>query len=225
MFRSIRVRCSRPAAMLSVRCGRVRITLSFWFLATVTLFLLLDRSGYACFALLAVFVHEAGHLIALCCLGKAPAALCFSAEGICLFENKKPLAPLFEAVVLLSGSGANFLSALWLWYGVGSERAVHIAALHVLLGVFNLLPAASLDGGKLLSLCLSRFLLPDAVYRITAFFSAVTVLLLLTGGIYLTVRAHNLSLLWTCLILLVLRLTAKMTATDDMACNSNPDRL
>ncbi len=194
--------------------------MSFWFLAVVTLFLLWDNSGFGCYALSAVFLHESGHLLALFAMKTAPRALSFSAEGICLLESTKPLSTPKQALVLVSGSGVNFLCCLCFLL-MKSDTALQIAALHGVLGIFNLLPMNSLDGGKLLALTLSRFCSPYLCQRILAVTSFVCAVTLLCFGGYLLFTTKNISLLFTGIALAVIKLTEKQNSS----CNSMENRL
>ena len=76
---------------------------------------------------------------------------------------------------------------------------------HLALGVFNLLPVMSLDGGHLLYLFLSRHYQPRTCERVLRITTFVLVLPLFAAGIYLLFRSsYNYSLLAISLYLLAI---------------------
>ena len=145
--------------MLRFKLFGVFIEVDFWFVALVTFFLLTDQTGVSVFALLACFIHELGHLIMFFAVGYTPKALVFELTGIRLVKPEQALTPWRDVLVQIAGSATNLLVFFLL---SGTLNAVSIwsifAAIHLLLGIFNLFPLKSLDGGKLLFLfCLRLF--------------------------------------------------------------------
>ena len=111
-------------------------------------------------------------------------------------------APSVKADVLITmgGVAVNFLFALLL-YPVGTKFALP----HLALGVFNLLPVMSLDGGHLLKIMMDKRFSP----RITAITLKVTtfvvLLPLMTAGLYVLLNSgYNYSLLIISIYLIVL---------------------
>ena len=77
------------------------------------------------------------------------------------------VALLSASVVLLAGSAVNlvfFGAAAWL--SGSPERAGAFAAVHLVLGIVNLLPLSALDGGKILRLLLEQVVPLRAAERI-----------------------------------------------------------
>lgn len=98
--------------------------------------------------LLCSLMHEFGHMAAMHAFGMRPESLTFCACGISLSENALNCSKPARAVILLSGCGVNFISA-----GVSVLLGFRgmFAAVHIILGVFNLLPFRYFDGGRLYS--------------------------------------------------------------------------
>lgn len=130
-------------AELCVRGVRFRI--SFGFL-TVLAVLCLSGQNFSLY-FLACLVHELGHLFCMALLGVRPACITFGAGGILITPRRDRLLPLQkELLILLSGAAVNFLlSALFRQISLTGAAAVQF-----LVGVWNLLPASSLDGGAVL---------------------------------------------------------------------------
>lgn len=128
------------------------------FVALVTVFLIIDKSGVAVIGLITCIIHELGHVCMFCAVGLTPLELHFELTGMRLV---KPLATLSypkEVLVQLAGSGTNLLVFFLLCGTIDSITPRSIFAVtHLILGVFNLLPLKSFDGGKLLELTLLRF--------------------------------------------------------------------
>lgn len=139
--------------MLELRIGHTTIELRFLFLAMLTLCLLLDETGIAVMGLLAGTMHECGHLIAVLLTGFSQKRIAFEMTGIRMEHPLSRLTNRKEAVVLLAGSMVNFIM-LPVCFFMGWQA---FGAAHLVLGVMNLMPFQGLDGGKLLSLLLTRF--------------------------------------------------------------------
>lgn len=132
--------------------------------------------------IIACGMHELGHIIALLSLGIRPKMLSFDMIGIKLVNPGCILSPKKELFVLLSGSGLNLLVFFLLSDKPLSSQSL-FALIHLLLGVYNLLPLKSFDGGKILNLILSGFLSQRAVYIIcnTVDFIFIILMLLFCG--------------------------------------------
>lgn len=195
--------------MLQFHVFGMRVTIDFLFVALVTIFLLTDRTGISVIALLACLIHELGHLVMFALVGYTPKALSFELMGIRLSKPEQELSPGKEALVQLAGSATNFLVFFLL---VGTLDQITYASLfavtHLLLGIFNLLPLKSLDGGKLLELfCLKCFgertadiaataadLLTTAVLLALSVYMVVTgsksmTLMVFSGGLFVSLAA------------------------------------
>lgn len=145
--------------MIKLKLCGILVTIDFFFVAAVTLFLLTDKTGYSIMGFTACLMHEAGHIVAFLAVGAKPQTLAFEVTGIRLQEPAYSLSRWRMTIVLLAGSGVNFLVFLILsrnMQGDISQLGV-LAATHLLVGAFNLLPLKGFDGGKLMRLFLSLF--------------------------------------------------------------------
>jgi Zn-dependent protease len=143
--------------------------LSFLFPLGVAAFLLLrEPLGYALFLLAAVILHEAGHLLAFFLLGEPPPSLSGRAGGLLLSPRGEMLSYRRELLVASAGPLFNLLAAVALipalQGGAQREASFCFFALNLLSALFNLLPIAGFDGGRVF-FCLSAMLLPPRAAR------------------------------------------------------------
>lgn len=145
---------------MTFRWGTTRVRLSFYFFLAVSLFLLWEPSGLAGLFFVGVAIHECGHLavIALFRLPVAQVTLTPLEVGLKLEESPR-LTTGRQFLLTLAGSCANLLAA-----GVfalpGTQPALQLSAINLVLGFFHLLPLSGLDGGTALTLGLTRLLGP-----------------------------------------------------------------
>jgi stage IV sporulation protein FB len=108
-------------------------------------------------------------------------------------------------LIIFFGPAANFICflLLYLLYLLGIETLLPLAAANLSVGLFNLLPVMSLDGGQLLYLHLCRKHTPERsaqlVYRTTFLILLPTSAL---GFLVLFHSHYNFSLLFVCAYLI-----------------------
>lgn len=149
--------------------------------------------------LLAVCIHEVGHLLAARCVGVRLDRLRPTATGLRLLPSRGGF-PSYraEATVALGGPLANLLSAPLL----ALLCPVALAHVSLYLAILNLLPIRSFDGGRALIcfLCGRHAWLPDRAERAVAVLSVLVLLLFWTIAVYLLLRQGSaLSLYLFCL--------------------------
>ena len=178
--------------MLEWRVGGVRCRVSLLFPALVTGLLLRQPDGLTLSCLLASVVHEGGHLAAMVALGCPPTACTLGAFGARLEMGRDRLTGYGRNILVsLAGPAVNALAALVLWR-CGRAQA---AAVHALLGAFNLLPAAALDGGQILRCLLGllgRERHAELILRLT---SAAVLLPLAATAAYTALHGGNTTML------------------------------
>lgn len=139
--------------------GRVRVGAGFWALLGAAVLVSPVETVLA--VLLAAACHELGHLLLLRLFGVRTELLSLSALGA---ELRAPgldtLSYGRELAVTLAGPAVNLLCALLLGAaarGLDAPALYLHAGAHVLLGAFNLLPCAPLDGARALYLAAAYF--------------------------------------------------------------------
>ena len=175
---------------------RISCSGGFWILLGV-LMLALSFRVLLWFAL-ACLVHELGHAGAIRLLGGRTDGLTLTGFGAVLRPRRRRLFSYREeCIVALAGPAASFLLALLAaaWGKRFGGDAYLLAGLSLALAVFNLIPAAPLDGGRALGALLTRLLGPDRGER-----ACRTVTVVLGGclgvlGLWVLVRGGSFTLL------------------------------
>lgn len=185
------------------------ITVDFLFFFMVTLMLLYNSTAtlvVVCLSLL----HEAGHIGALLLLGGRIRTLRLSAFGMVMVPESDVLSLKQEALFVVAGPLVNLAITLLL---APFETALltQIAALSLLLGLFNLLPISMLDGGKALWYFLQLYYKESTVTRVVRVLSIVTLCLVAALGGWLLCQNHqNFSVLLIVVYLSVLLINKPM---------------
>lgn len=143
--------------------------------------------------------HELGHVAAISLLGGQVAGFHLTGVGAVLCPRR---ARLFsyreEGLVALAGPAASLLLALlaaaWGRQG-GGENAYLLTGLSLALGLFNLLPAGPLDGGRILRAFLSHRVGPDAGERVSRVLTVVLACALALPGWWVLRTNGNFTLL------------------------------
>lgn len=127
------------------------VHISVPFLCGLILFLLLDRTGLGGQMVLAALVHELGHLIAMAALGEQPQSISFGGFGVRMERRPGTRIP-YQKEIWIYGAGpaVNLLAALLFFFDP------KICRVHLILGIFNLLPMGVLDGGQILRCVLQQ---------------------------------------------------------------------
>ena len=159
---------------MTFRIHNTVLTLRFGFFAVLAVLLTLDGGVHVLPALLAVAVHETGHILAAKLCGMQIKSVTFGALGIHMAGETASVGDFRRAVVSLAGPFANLLSFLLL---LPLPRAY--SAVQLTLFAFHVLPAVPLDGGTALY-CLLRGTFSEKTAERTITVSSV--LLALTLG-------------------------------------------
>ena len=182
---------------MSFRLGELRAYLGYEVVAAVCAALLLDREDrfVCCFA--AAAAHELGHIIMMRLYSVRVRGISVRLFDV-LIEADSPPSFRADCWITLGGALMNLiLAAVCISFG-GFFGTANLA-----MGCFNLMPVISLDGGRLLTLILTRRLsqrAADIILRISSF---LILLPLLTAGVYVLFRSgYNYSLLLLSLYLL-----------------------
>ena len=189
---------------MKLRIADLSICFGYEVIAAMTAVLILDRENrvICCFA--AALLHELGHIVMMRLCRVKVRGLRLRLFDV-LIEADEPADLCADAWITSGGVLVNVLCA-----AIFCPFSLKVGLPHLALGIFNLLPVISLDGGRLLSICLSRRFSPhvtDTVLRVTTF---LFLLPLMTAGIYLLFQSgYNYSLLLISLYLLAVLLLKK----------------
>lgn len=123
------------------------------------------------YTLLALFLHETGHLLFLMLFRKTPRQFSLTPFGA-LMETppEGTLSPLQSFFIALGGPLFSFLGCAFCLLGFRQaflplQFSLSFFRTNLLLFLFNLLPCLPLDGGRMLQAVLSRFLPGNSVQK------------------------------------------------------------
>lgn len=156
----------------------------------LALFVLLASPLLLTAVLLAAAFHEWGHYAVLRRFGGQVTHLRLSAFGAEMdVGNTSRLSYGAEMLTVLAGPAVNLALAVLLGgLGYWWETACVFAGANLVLGVFNLLPAPPLDGGRLLWLMVAWLTEPFTADRVVAAVGLMTSGAVAAAGILLTCR-------------------------------------
>ena len=155
------------------------------FIPPVSLFLSLllsEPPPMLLMALSAVCLHEGGHILVFSFLMHETPVLSLDVLGMRLL-SQRPMHRREEALVALGGPLANLLVGL-LFLRLGTPFFLSFGITQLLFGFFNLLPMASSDGERLLSLLLYARLSVRHAEGILLFVSVFTLAFLALLSLY-----------------------------------------
>lgn len=169
------------------------VACSLSFLAVGVFLLTSARRSWLLLFWLAAILHELGHLVALRLLRGRVEALRFRLSGAEICYRGTGISYGGEVLLALAGPGMNLLWAAVLalasrWYP--EDLLYRFIGCHLVLALFNLLPALPLDGGRVLQSALeARFPLEGECYARRISFAVGAVLFLL--GLYVLLQKGN----------------------------------
>lgn len=178
----------------------VRIEVRFSFFAALTLFSLTDKTGLAELSILVCLLHEGCHLAAFFLLRLPLKSVVFEASGIRIVRSGIFISGLSEVIIQLAGSFGNFVFGGIFLSALGKNA---FSFLNFAVGIFNLLPMKTLDGGKLLKLFLSAFFREGTAEKIAVFIDGIFLFaFILSAALMIINRRANVTLLIFVLYLL-----------------------
>ncbi len=194
---------------MNFRIGKLRLQLSFPLVALMTAVIVFDTTMSVIVCFIAAIIHESGHLIALKHYHSFPKEIKLTLFDIAIIDSKKNIRNIAqELVVVLSGVAVNFLFAavfyiLFQLFKIEFLKTLYLS--NLALGIFNILPVYSLDGGQAIFLILSsRF----SIHFSSVFLDILSFIILVPvacmGFIILLRSKYNFTLLITAMYLMAI---------------------
>ena len=170
-----------------MRMGRLHSTGGFWIL--VGALLLAAPLSLMGWALLACAIHELGHYLAIRALGGEVEVLRLTGLGAVMVPRGM-FGYREECLIALAGPAASLALAL-----LSAPVEETLAGVSLVLGLFNLLPLAPLDGGRVLRGQVCRWFGPDTGERISAWVTRFFALALSGAGVWVMLQGGSFTLL------------------------------
>lgn len=178
----------------------IKIEISFLFICLISSFIIIESSNVLVWGLSSALLHELGHILVMILVGHKPSKITFNVFDIDIKDNSRNNRDYKEDIfILLGGPTANFLivAVLWVLYvNCKNEDILILITENLFLGIFNIMPIESLDGGQILYIYLSNKLQQDKAIMVLELISFLVLLPLAALGFYiLLVSKYNYSLL------------------------------
>ncbi len=185
----------------------VSIYISYTLLCVTAVFIITESfTSFLC-CLSAVIIHESGHLIAMHRFNCMPKKIKISLFEISIISSgRQQLPPRQNKIIIFFGPFANFICFIlfYLLYLFCSSVFKPLAYSNLCVGLFNLLPVMSLDGGQLLYLMLTGRVSDKSAEKCV---NIITFLILFPlaalGFLVLFNSKYNFSLLFVCLYIVL----------------------
>ncbi|MEG2813570.1 MAG: hypothetical protein RSA79_03120 [Oscillospiraceae bacterium] len=200
--------------MIEFKLFGMTIRIHFLFVALVTLFLLTDEKNVAFLSLLACIIHELAHVIAFMIVSYTPIALDFEITGLRLTASPHKLSIGKELFVQVAGCLMNFILFFSFYFSLTQINSLSIITVaHLIIGIFNMLPLKSFDGGKILMLILTKTIRVDIALKICDIVDGVFLLLLFIAGVFLFLKIQTFTLfLLVCWLIFIFLMKSKKKA-------------
>lgn len=136
---------------MNFETGKINIEISPMFFAAAAFFLSGEMKLNYLWALLFSLLHEAGHLASMLLFGCKPEKIKLGALGAKIVKKQCEMSYFGECVTALSGPAVNLIFALPLRFLLKKGFDVFLPFyINIGLGIINLLPIKTLDGGRFL---------------------------------------------------------------------------
>lgn len=155
--------------------------------------LIYDKQNIVFYAILASFIHEAGHLVVMTLFGHPPQKLEFRIIGFRIENGLVRCGYTEDMTVAFAGVAIN-LVVFFIFYFFTPYKV--FACVNLCIGGLNLIPVYPLDGARGLYFLLCRKLEEEKAENILRTVSFVTLLPLAAASFYLLINTgYNISLL------------------------------
>ncbi|MDR0914538.1 MAG: hypothetical protein LBM65_05185 [Oscillospiraceae bacterium] len=205
---------AKKTSYLSFFVFGIKLKISFLAVAFFTLVLLLDTAGRFSFCILAVLVHELGHLAAMLLLKTPPKSVAYRLFEIVIEDPDRGSRTYRQNMLItLAGPCVNLITAVVctvLFAVFKTEVFLIFCIINLGMACFNLLPVISLDGGQALAFTLEKFFSDATVNTIISILTVVILLPTAVFGILLLFNSpYNFSLLFISVYLLLVLVLQK----------------
>ncbi|MFI3326045.1 MAG: hypothetical protein R3Y35_07705 [Clostridia bacterium] len=177
---------------------QTKISISFWFVASLTLMFLLDNGYNALMSLISIIIHELFHILFIYFFGGYVELMKFSLIEINIKTKLDMLKASQKFTIALAGPLSNICL-----YIVFKKIYNEFAIVNLAIASFQLLPINTLDGDK----ALEALGISNKIRQILSIF--LTFLFALLGFYILLITKYNFSVLVISLFLLFSSLTCK----------------
>lgn len=194
---------------MTLKLRHLCIEISFPLVALMTAVIIFDTSMSVMICFASVIAHEAGHILALKYFGSYPRKIKLTLFDIAIIDCKKiTRSNKAELIITLAGVTVNFILAIISYLIINFFKNSYIEMFlntNFTLGLFNILPIDSLDGGQALFILLSTKFSPFTSMKILDVISFIVLIpVAVIGFLVLLQSKYNFTLLLTALYLITI---------------------
>lgn len=185
----------------------IKISVSFLLVCLSALCIILGIFDGFLYCFFAVIIHETGHLVPMCVLGYRPDKIKISLFEISITDKYKRIRSDKEnLIIIFFGPLANFICFIvfYLLYLVSIKEFSLFAFANLSVGLFNIMPVMSLDGGQIIYILLCKRFPYERSERIVNVLTFIIIFpLAALGFLVLFNSKYNFSLLLVCVYLVM----------------------
>lgn len=184
---------------MKFKIAKTQFEVSYTLLCLVAVCIILGVFKSFVWCAAAVAVHECGHLTVMIYCGYFSKRIKIALFSIDIIDGERQRRSVRKnLLIIFFGPFANFICFLvcFLLYLRGIDYVLPFAAANASVGLFNLLPVMSLDGGQLAYLLLSRGISQDKAEKAVDALTFAFIFPLAAMGFWLMLESKNVSLLF-----------------------------
>lgn len=184
----------------------IPVTISYTYICIIAVCIITNQFTSFLYCILAVIIHETGHLLPMKHFRCLPDKIKISLFEISISGSLRQQKSLKENfIIIFFGPFVNFICfiLLYLLYLICSDIFQPPAYANLCVGLFNILPVMSLDGGQLLYLALRCRLSDKSAERCVNVITFIVLFpLAALGFLVLFNSKYNFSLLFVCIYII-----------------------
>lgn len=169
-----------------------KIRISYFFITLICFMLATDRTGYLIPCIIAIILHELGHLFTMWIFECAPKEINLVPTSIEIVRSFA-IKPYGETIISLMGPIVNLFIALIFYINYlyfKSNFLIVFSLLNFIIGIYNLLPVKSLDGGTVLFNCISKKHGLEVANKVLTIITLICGFIILTLAIFLLINGN-----------------------------------
>ncbi len=191
---------------MKLRISSIEIVVSYLLICLAAISLIIGAFEGFVWCLFSVLIHELGHIVPMCFFGYKPDKIKISLFEIAICDNSRHKRSFWQNIIIIFfGPFSNFICFIlfYLLYLFSNKDFLPFAIANLSVGMFNILPVLSLDGGQLMYMVLSRFLNEKNAEKIVNITTFIFIFPLASLGFALLFKSqYNFSLLFVCVYLI-----------------------
>lgn len=192
---------------LYIKVPFTRVRISVATILTVCAMLYADFSVYTLIVIASALLHELGHIILMYIYNVKIYSVTVLPFGAVIRSDASALPYKHESLVALAGPGVNIVCAVLtgvVCAFVPNKELVFFAVCNILLGLVNLVPVKTLDGGRAVCCLLCCVMPPEKADKYIELVSYLSLIFLAVASlVLLALTEYNFSLIIFCVYIFI----------------------